>query len=46
MRLRIVNRARYGKTTVEEGITLPSKVRTIDIVYEKKSCTTRRFEKL
>ncbi|CAB4014169.1 NADPH oxidase 5, partial [Paramuricea clavata] len=26
LRLRIVNRARYGKTTIEEGITLPSKV--------------------
>ncbi|CAB3980388.1 NADPH oxidase 5 isoform X1, partial [Paramuricea clavata] len=26
LRLRIVNRARYGKTIIEEGITLPSKV--------------------
>jgi hypothetical protein len=26
LRLRIVNRARYGKTVIEEGITLPSKV--------------------
>ena len=26
MRLRIVNRARYGKTVIQEGITYPSKV--------------------
>ena len=28
MRLRIVNRARYGETVIQEGITYPSKVST------------------
>lgn len=32
LRLRIVNRARYGKTIIEEGITLPSKVFRIVLV--------------
>ena len=47
LRLRIVNRARFGKTIIEEGITLPSKVHLYKLMCQcnLKSKPTVLFQK-